>query len=169
MGEIRCADIMSRDLITVQYATPLQEAWLDMRRHRIKALPVVDKHMRILGIVTLADFMRHANIETHGTLREKLHALIKQTTTVHTTKPEVVGQIMTSHVRVASADRHIIDLAPIFSEDGHHHIPIIDADRRLVGIITESDFVRALYRTVEPGVNPQPHAVRGLTRSTVNS
>ena len=148
LGEVRSADIMSRELITAQYATPLQEAWLTMRRHRIKALPIVDSHMRILGIVTLADFMRHANIETHGTMREKLHALLKQTTANHTTKPEVVGQIMTSHVRVASADRHIVELAPIFAEDGHHHIPIIDAERKLVGIITESDFVRALYRTV---------------------
>jgi CBS domain-containing membrane protein len=150
LGEIRCADIMTRTLITAQYSTPLQEAWLLMRRHRIKALPVVDRHMRILGIVTLADFMRNANIEMHGSFREKLHAFLRETTTIHTTKPEVVGQIMTSHVRVASADRHIVELAPIFSEDGHHHIPIIDADRRLVGIITESDFVRALYRTVEP-------------------
>jgi CBS domain-containing membrane protein len=150
LGEIRCTDIMSRTLITAQYATPLQEAWLLMRRHRIKALPVVDRHMRILGIVTLADFMRHADIEMHGSLRERLYTLLKQTTTVHTTKPEVVGQIMTAQVRVASADRHIIELVPIFSEDGHHHIPIIDAERRLAGIITESDFVRALYRTVDP-------------------
>ena len=150
LGEIRCSDIMSRTLITAQYATPLQEAWLLMRQHRIKALPVVDRHMRILGIVTLADFMRHANIETHTGLREKLHALLKQTTTVHTTKPEVAGQIMTAQVRVASAERHIIELVPIFSEGGHHHIPIIDAERRLVGIITESDFVRALYRMVDP-------------------
>ena len=152
LGEIRCTDIMTRTLITAQYSTPLQEAWLLMRRHKIKALPVVDSHMRILGIVTLADFMRNANIEMHGSFREKFHAFLRETTTVHTTKPEVVGQIMTSHVRVASADRHIIELVPIFSEDGHHHIPIIDADRRLIGIITESDFVRALYRTVEPAV-----------------
>ena len=150
LGEINCRDIMSRNLITAQYAMPLQEAWALMRRHRIKALPVVDRHMRVLGIVTLADFMRHANIETHGSLGERLRALLRQTTTVHTLKPEVVGQIMTAQVRVASARRHIIDLVPIFSEDGHHHIPIIDEDRRLVGIITQSDFVRALYRTVDP-------------------
>jgi CBS domain-containing membrane protein len=150
LGDIRCEEIMSRDLITAQYSTSLQEAWLLMRRHRIKALPIVDRHMRLLGIVTLADFMRHANVEMHRSLRENLHAFLKETTTLHTTKPEVVGQIMTSQVRVASANRHIIELAPIFSEDGHHHIPIIDAEKRIVGIITESDFVRALYRSVDP-------------------
>jgi len=40
----------------------------------------------------------------------------------------------------------VSELVPLFSEGGHHHIPIIDADKRLVGIITESDVVRALYR-----------------------
>lgn len=150
LGEIRCDEIMSRELITAQYSTTLNEAWLLMRRHRIKALPIVDRSMRILGIVTLADFMRQANIEMHGSLREKLHAFLKETTSLHTAKPEVVGQIMTSQVRVASADRHIVELVSIFSEDGHHHIPIIDAEKRLVGIITESDFVRALYKSVDP-------------------
>ncbi|MFL6547843.1 MAG: HPP family protein [Povalibacter sp.] len=164
LGELRCRDIMSSALITAQYSTPLQESWLLMRRHRIKALPVVDKHMRILGIVTLADFMRHANIEAHGTLGAKLQALLKRTTTVHTKKPEVVGQIMTSHVRVASDDRHIVDLVPIFSDDGHHHIPIIDADKRLVGVITQSDFVRALYRTVDPLPQQITPAVRSAIR-----
>jgi CBS domain-containing membrane protein len=53
-------------------------------------------------------------------------------------------------VRVASAERPVVDLVPLFSEGGHHHIPIIDGERRLVGMITQSDFVRALYRAVGP-------------------
>jgi CBS domain-containing membrane protein len=48
---------------------------------------------------------------------------------------------------VASADRPISELVPLFADTGHHHIPIIDADKRLVGIITQSDLVAALTRT----------------------
>ncbi|KTT30960.1 membrane protein, partial [Pseudomonas oryzihabitans] len=59
-----------------------------------------------------------------------------------------VGRIMTRTVRVASADRLLIDLVPVFSENGHRHIPIIDGSRRLVGIITQSDLIRALYQAV---------------------
>lgn len=145
LGEIRCADIMSRQLISVDYATTLEEAWGLMRQHRIKSLPVVDKHRRILGIVTMADFMRHANIDEHGKLADRLRSLLRRTTTLHTDKPEVVGQIMTTQVRVASEHRHVAELLPLFSEGGHHHIPIIDATNRVVGIITQSDLVRALY------------------------
>ena len=69
---------------------------------------------------------------------------------MHSDKPEVVGQIMTRQVRVASADRHVVELMPLFSEGGHHHIPIIGEKNKLVGIITQSDFVKALHRRVEP-------------------
>lgn len=79
-------------------------------------------------------------------------ALIKKTLTVHTSKPEVVGQIMTQQVRVASADRHIVELIPLFTEDGHHHISILDHEQRLVGMITQSDFVRALYGMIEGSI-----------------
>lgn len=150
LGEIRCADIMTRELITVEFGTSLQEAWTMLRKHSVKALPVVDKLNRIVGIITLADFMRHANVDLHEGFGDRLREFVKRTVTMHSDKPEVVGQIMTRQVRVASQDRHVVELMPLFSEDGHHHIPIIGEKNRLVGIITQSDFVKALHRAVTP-------------------
>ncbi|HEX2585948.1 MAG TPA: HPP family protein [Steroidobacteraceae bacterium] len=146
LGEIRCGDIMSNNPITVEYATTLEEAWALMRKHRVKALPVVDRHQHLLGIMTIADFMRHAQLDSHSGVAEKLRSLIRYTTTLHSSKPDVVGQIMTSQVRVASADKHVVELLPLFSEGGHHHIPIVSSEHKLVGMITQSDFVRALYK-----------------------
>ncbi len=77
-------------------------------------------------------------------LGERLRAFVSPSRRTHSDRHEVVGQIMTRQVRVASAARHIVELAPIFTEGGHHHIPIVEADNRLVGIVTQSDFVRAL-------------------------
>lgn len=151
LGELRCADIMSRDLVTVQFGSSLEEAWALMRQHNIKALPVVDRARRIVGIVTTADFLRHANMDQHDGLGQRLRAFLRATPGVTSSKPETVGQIMSRKVRVASQDRHIVDLVPQFSEHGHHHIPIVDKENRLVGIITQSDLVRALFHAVEPG------------------
>ncbi|MGC3980641.1 MAG: HPP family protein [Steroidobacteraceae bacterium] len=151
LGELRCTDIMTREPIAVEYGTPLIEAWELMRKHRIKALPVIDKSRRIVGIVTVADFMRHADLDLHDGLGSRLRAFLKPSDGLHTDKPEAVGQIMTRQVRVASDQRHVIELVPLFSEGGHHHIPVINEERRLVGIITESDLMRALYKAVQPG------------------
>lgn len=149
LNELTCADIMSRDPITAQYGTPLEEAWTLMRARRIKALPVVDPARRVIGIITTADFMRLANLEKHDGIRERVRALVRSQGTTHSDKPEAVGQIMTRQVRVASAAQRVTDLVTLFSTEGHHHIPVIDGNQKLVGIITQSDLVRALYRAVK--------------------
>ncbi|MDP5239048.1 HPP family protein [Uliginosibacterium sp. 31-16] len=144
LAELRCSDVMSRTLITVEFGTPLQEAWALLRDKRIKALPVVDNFQRLVGIVTLADFMRAAELDSFEGIEGKLHQLLRPTPGHDASKPEVVGQIMTRKVRVAGEQRHLVELLPLFGSTGHHHIPIIGADERLVGIITQSDLVMAL-------------------------
>ena len=148
LGGLACADVMSRDPVAVQFGTSLQEAWDLIHKHHIKALPVVDRVRRIVGIVTVADFMRHAELGQTDDLGLRFRAFIRRSGKTRSEKPEVVGQIMTRQVRVASAHRLLTELVPLFSEGWHHHIPIIDGESRLVGIITQSDLVRALYRAV---------------------
>ena len=150
LAEVRCADIMSRDLVTVEFGTSLEEAWALLRGRGVKALPVVDRSFRIAGILTLADFMRAAQVDRHEGFEDKLKTLIRNTRRTHSDKPEVVGQIMTRHVRVAGMQRHLVDLVPLFGSTGHHHIPIIGPGERLVGMITQSDLVSALGRAVDP-------------------
>lgn len=145
-GEITCADIMSRDIVTVEFSTTLEEAWTLLRRHRIKALPVIDRARRVIGILTLADFMKHADLDLHHTLEEKLHRLVRRTFQTHSDKPEVVGQIMTAPVRTLAATTHIVELVPLLSDAGLHHVPIVNEERRLVGMVTHSDIIAALYR-----------------------
>ena len=150
LGEIRCADVMSQNVVSVQYGDSLETAWSLMREHQIKALPVVDRVRRVVGILTLSDFLRHANPELHDGLGQRLRQLVRPSGRSSSDKPEAVGQIMTRLVRVTSADRHVVDLVPLFSQHGHHHIPVVDGEKRLVGIITQSDLVRALFNGAGP-------------------
>ena len=150
LAEVRCADIMSRKLITVAFGTPLQEAWALLRTHRIRSLPVVDSCFRVVGILTLADFLRAADLDVYEGFDDKLRKLVRTTRSVYSDKPEVVGQIMTRKVQVAGMQQHLVDLVPLFGRTGHHHIPIIGEGERLVGIITQSDLVAALGRAADP-------------------
>jgi CBS domain-containing membrane protein len=156
LGELRCADVMSRDLATVQFGTPLEEAWALLRRRRIKSLPVLDRAERVVGIVTLADFMRAAELDLHAGFDDKLRRLIRRSGLSHGDKPEVVGQIMTRQVRVASLDRPVAELVPLFASTGHHHIPVIDAAGRIAGMLTQSDVVAALCAPADQSPGPKP-------------
>jgi CBS domain-containing membrane protein len=145
-GAITCADIMSRDVISVEYGTSLEDAWGLLLKHRIKALPVINSARRLIGIITQTDFMRQVNLQVYTGFDQKLKQFIRRTTNTHSDKPEVVGQIMTAAVQSAVEDAHIVELVQPLSDSGIHHIPIVDDQRRLVGMVTQSDMVAALYR-----------------------
>lgn len=145
-GVIRCGDIMSRDVVTVEFGTSLDEAWNQLRSHRVKALPVVDRARHVIGILTLVDFMKHAGLDRHDGWSRRLRDFLRPSGLTHTEKPEAVGQIMTARVHTAGVDTPIVELVPLLSDLGLHHIPVVDADRRLVGMVTQSDLVAALYR-----------------------
>lgn len=143
---ITCGDIMSRDVITVEYGMELEKAWMLLRRHNVKALPVVDPARRVIGIVTFVDFMKHADLDVYDGFDTKLRRFIRRTTGTHTDKPEVVGHIMTRSVQSVHSDMHIVELVPLLSDLGLHHIPVLDHENRLAGMITQSDLIAALYR-----------------------
>lgn len=147
---LRCQDVMTPEPTTVNFGTPLSEAWARLHQHRIKALPVTDRYGHVVGIVTQADFLRTAGLGAQeapsATLHQRLQGLLRPTPGMTSDKPEVVGQIMTRQVRVASAERPLAELVPLFSQEGHHHLPVIGPANRLVGILTQTDVVAALAR-----------------------
>lgn len=154
--QITCGDIMSKDIISVEFGTSLEEAWITLRKHKIKALPVLNHVRRIVGIITLVDFMKHANLDVYDSFETKLRNFIRLTRDNYSSKPEVVGQIMTTGVRTAHVNAHIVELVPLLSDAGMHHIPIVDDEHRVLGIVTQSDLVAALYRVkLTENINPQ--------------
>jgi len=147
IGDLRCKDVMSRDLHWVEPGSSVQVASELIRAKRIKALPVLDTAGRVAGILTQADFLRANQAASARSFGAHLRALMKlQHTKQPTTMPQTVAQIMSRDVCTADQDRHILDLLPIFAETGHHHVPIVDADYKAVGMLTQSDFLRALHQ-----------------------
>ena len=146
-GVITCADIMSRDIVSAEFGTGLEPAWQLMRNHRVVALPVLNRARRVIGIVTQTDFLEHGGLDSYAGMRRQLQRFLRKSGVTHTEKAEVVGQIMSGHPTTARTDTPIVDLVPLMANSGFHHIPIVDAEDRFVGIITQSDLVAALYQT----------------------
>ncbi len=144
-GVAHCADVMSRDVISVEFGTDLKAAWNLLHQHRLPALPVVDRGRRVIGIVTKADFITHANLVDHTGLGPRLRQFLTPVRQTHSVKPEVAGQIMHKHVKVAQAGQPIVELVTAMSDEGLHAIPVVDEDRKLVGMLTQSDMIAALY------------------------
>ncbi|CAN5253004.1 HPP family protein [soil metagenome] len=146
-GETECRDIMSKDVVAVEYGTELADAWALMREHDVQALPVLSRERLVIGIVTRSDFLRNAELPDFDTLGSRLRAFLQRTAHTHSSKHEVVGQIMSAPAITAQEHTPIVELVPLMSDAGRHHVPIVDAHRRLVGMVTQSDLVGALYET----------------------
>jgi CBS domain-containing membrane protein len=146
-GVTHCAEVMSRDVVSVEFGTELQSAWDLLHEHRVTALPVLDRARRVIGIVTKADFIKHAIPGNYEGLAQRLTRLLRPVLHTHSIKPEVVGQIMRKEVRLASEDQAIVELVPYMSDAGLHAIPVVDGARRLTGMITQADMIAALYES----------------------
>ncbi|WP_176300006.1 HPP family protein [Burkholderia vietnamiensis] len=140
-GELRCADLMTKHAIEVSPSTSVTAALTLLDRHRVKALPVVDGEARLIGIVTRADLTRPWR--RPPPLWQRLSARLSQS---FGGQPASVASVMTRDVACVPQTMPITALVPLFTHSGHHHIPVVDASRRLVGIITQTDLVTGLYQ-----------------------
>ncbi|MDR6500737.1 CBS domain-containing membrane protein [Burkholderia ambifaria] len=143
-GQLKCADLMTKNAIEVAPSTSVTAALMLLDRRRVKALPVVDGEGRLTGIVTRADLTRQLRRPTP--LWQRLSARLPQS---FGDQPACVASVMTRDVAFVPETMPITALVPLFTHSGHHHIPVVDASRRLVGIITQTDLVTGLYRQTQ--------------------
>lgn len=143
--------IMTRDVVALDFATPLEEAWNTLRLKEIKALPVIDRSRRVVGVVTRMDFLRHCDNRNLDQVRTGLAMLLSRRQQSHDDLPQVVGQIMAPKVFVVEESMPVTALLERLTHGGRHHVPVVDARRRLVGMVTQSDLLAALFQQLALG------------------
>lgn len=146
LGDIVCANIMRPVSITLQFADTLEEAWPQLMQSTDPAIPVVNRSNRVIGLLSHDDFMRHAKPESYAHVESRFKQLIRRTYRTHNNQPEVVGQIMTTPVLTIEQNAHIVHIIPLITTHALHVIPVVDDESRLVGILSQTDVIKALYR-----------------------
>ncbi len=117
------SDIMSRDVVRVGPGTTIEQARQLLERHAIKALPVVDEQGVLIGIVSLHDMLMRGR------------------------GAAAVAQIMTRQVLTTRRSCPVAELVAWFADYGLHHLPVVDNAGHVLGMITQSDLIGALYTT----------------------
>ena len=130
---MRVRDLMTAKPITVDPETPMLEARQRMVAERIRHLVVVED-ARVVGIVTDRDIRLNLPSPATSLSVWELNYLLAKLT---------VGGVMSTGVLVVDPERPAADAARIMMEHKIGALPVVDQGR-LVGIVTESDFVRAM-------------------------
>lgn len=152
LGEMTCGEVMTRNPVAVEYGDYLDETWALFIQHRFKAIPVVDRARRVIGIITREDILRRAGIDNRRRAVRRVRRFVSRGDDIHAQKPEVVGQVMSSPVVTLGADTPLLEAVGIFSGHGHSHFPVVDGERKLVGIIARSDVLRAMFSCIRSSV-----------------
>ncbi|MCJ7774457.1 MAG: CBS domain-containing protein [Desulfobacterales bacterium] len=125
---------MSKQVITIDQDTSLQEAVSILKKHNIRRLPVL-KNGKLVGIVTDRDLKRaSASDATSLEIHELLHllSLIK------------IGEIMTKNPITVLPEQTIEEAAEILMTHKISGAPVVDDMGQLAGIITQNDLFRVL-------------------------
>jgi CBS domain-containing membrane protein len=155
-GPITCADIMVKNILTVEYGTDVEDAWKIMHHEKLKAMPVIDRARRVIGIITWNDFFKFINADANESFQEKFRSFIRRTPDVSTDKPESVGHVMTRPVSVLPESASIAELIPLMSSRGYRQIPIVNSENRLTGMVYQANLIAALYSESHDKVKNQP-------------
>lgn len=141
-----CGEVMSTPALSVTFATELNEAWALMQEHHLHGLPVVDPAHRVIGVLTLENYLRHVVPDNGQSIGENIRRLLRPTPSAYSDKPEVVGQIMSLRFATASVSTPLGDMLSLLSSQDHPVIvPVVDTERRLAGVLTQTDLLAAFY------------------------
>ena len=143
MGEILCRDIMTTNVISVEYDTDVEQVWKLLIENRVHAFPVIDRAGYVLGVISMDDFLNQIIVNSNSNIITQLHDFILKTNASHTDKPECAGHLMSKPAITISENQHILDLYELFYSHNIHHLPVVNNDNKLCGIITPKDLLLA--------------------------
>lgn len=142
-------DIMTTRVVAVRPDTPVREVARALLDHRISAVPVVDDAGRPIGIISEGDLVarsqgaREERRDWWISLLAEGEHLNEDFLAYARSDKRTAHQIMVAPVVTVSEDTSIDEIARILASYRIKRVPVL-AHRRMVGIVSRADLVRAL-------------------------
>ena len=133
-------DVMTRDVLVVTPGTPYREIVDSLVRRQVTAAPVVDQEGRVLGVVSEADVLHKVEFigdeherrtferPSRRSAREKAHAA-------------VASDLMSAPAITVRPETSVVAAARRIETARVKRLPVVDADGRLVGIVSRRDLL----------------------------
>lgn len=125
LGSVPVARIMNRDVVVAHPFESIYRARTLLVQRQVKTLPVVDDERRVVGVVSIIDLFTRDLVEL-----------------------ETVESIMRTDVTTIREDTPVAELVPAMTTEGYKNVPVVDADDRLVGMITRGELIAVLHRAL---------------------
>lgn len=127
------ADLMTRNLVTVAADDSLLRAHDIMRTTRVRHVPVIDHGRRLIGVLTQRDLLVASPSAASAMSDEERERSLGQCRADEAARTRLT--FVAPHESAAEAGRRMVENEVDF-------LPVIDEGGRLVGLVTEEQFVR---------------------------
>jgi len=129
---ITVEQVMTANPVSLSQYNSLHDARQLMNERRFRHIPIVDESNNLIGLIS------HSNVLANGVSSQDYAnsdelAKIEQGT--------LLADIMTKNVTTITSSLSIVDAAQIIYRKKFGCLPVVDTDNKLVGIITDHDFV----------------------------
>jgi acetoin utilization protein AcuB len=128
---ILARDLMSTPVFSLPSDSTLVDAWTSMSHKGFHHIPVTSMHETLVGMVSYRDLLIH--VPELITAADKRQASRRR-----------LAEIMTSRVISATPVTEIREIARVMLDEGIHAVPILDHNRRLVGILATRDLLHGI-------------------------
>lgn len=146
------ADIMDTDVPALGPEDDAKRAIELLAEREIGALPVVNSEQRVIGIVSESDLVlsdekadlhlpHYLNIMGGIVFTGSMKGFEERLNKAFATN---VRDLMSEDPVVARTDDGVEKVARLIAEKHHNHLPVVDGDGMLAGIVTRADVLAAL-------------------------
>lgn len=146
------AEIMDTDVPTVTPEDDARTAVELLAKRDLAAVPVIDADGRVAGIVSESDLiLADEESDLHlpnmlnimggvvfvGSMKGFEHRLDKAFATK-------VSELMTADPITVEGSQSAAEVAKLIADHHHNHLPVVDGDGKLLGLVTRADALAAL-------------------------
>jgi len=149
------SDVMTRDIKILSPLQTVRQAWEQMLKQQIKAMPVVNDEGKVIGILTDEDLMIRTGITQRLSISKQLdEATIKQELGQLESTPLLVAGIMSKPVITVSAESTLGFAVNLMKKHQLKRLPVVDTFGKLVGNISRFDILRLVVPTSTKELSP---------------
>ncbi|HXF71051.1 MAG TPA: CBS domain-containing protein [Actinomycetota bacterium] len=140
---------MTTAVVTVSDSAPFKQIVRLLHEHRISALPVVDPEGRVVGVVSEADLLLKEEYEPPGEGKGGLIAFGRKRRERRKATGLVARQLMTQPAVTVSPEATVQEAARLMHARRVKRLPVVDAEGRVVGIVSRADLLKVFLRSDE--------------------
>ncbi|WP_242342310.1 DUF190 domain-containing protein [Anaeromyxobacter terrae] len=158
------SDVMTRPPVTVEAGTPLPDVAARMARLRLKRLPVVSDHGKLVGIVARVDLLRAAARGFAAAApHERALGLARDTP---------LGRVMRRDFPLVRPETPLAEVFQAVVATRLNRALVVDAEHRVVGLVTDAELLERITPALRPGalrslMSRLPFAHRGPEEEAV--